>query len=309
MVFAFSKVSFADECYSFVGLVREHIPTDLLNDVAVWTELLQNMPMTAMIRNLGKMTSLGMFDGTPKNKDNVQAVVLKLTNEEALHAARVHPVSVLLASSTYKSGGGFRGKLHWEVNSRITDALEKAFLLSFKNVKPTGKRMCLALDVSGSMGCQIMNSDLSCRDAAAALSMIFLRTEPLVDVVAFSHKMVDVCITKNSSLSEIIEKMDAIEMGGTDCALPMLNAIKKRKKYDVFMVFTDNETWYGNVHPFTALKQYRHAMDIPDARLIVFGMTATEFTIADPADPGMLDVVGFDSAVPEVVREFLLGNI
>lgn len=50
-------------------------------------------------------------------------------------------------------------------------------------------------------------------------------------------------------------------------------------------------------------------MGIPDARLIVMGMTATNFTIADPTDPGMLDICGFDSAVPELVKEFVLGRI
>ena len=43
------------------GLVREHIPTPLLSNVEVWRALLQNMPMTAMIRNLGKMTAIELL--------------------------------------------------------------------------------------------------------------------------------------------------------------------------------------------------------------------------------------------------------
>lgn len=50
-------------------------------------------------------------------------------------------------------------------------------------------------------------------------------------------------------------------------------------------------------------------MNIPDAKLVVFGMSATQFTIADPTDPGMLDVVGLDSSVPELVRNFVLGEL
>ena len=38
-------------------LPREAIPTQWLNELEVWDALLQRMPMTAMIRNLGKMTS------------------------------------------------------------------------------------------------------------------------------------------------------------------------------------------------------------------------------------------------------------
>jgi 60 kDa SS-A/Ro ribonucleoprotein len=40
------------------------------------------------------------------------------------------------------------------------------------------------------------------------------------------------------------------------------------------------------------------------AKLVVVGMTATSFTIADPSDAGMLDVVGFDTAAPQVMADF-----
>ncbi|KAI6661890.1 60 kDa SS-A/Ro ribonucleoprotein-like [Oopsacas minuta] len=43
------------------GLVREHIPTPLLSNAEVWRALLQKMPMTAMIRNLGKMTAIELL--------------------------------------------------------------------------------------------------------------------------------------------------------------------------------------------------------------------------------------------------------
>lgn len=35
-------------------LVREHMPTNMLNSTTIWSALLENMPLTAMIRNLGK---------------------------------------------------------------------------------------------------------------------------------------------------------------------------------------------------------------------------------------------------------------
>ncbi len=50
-------------------------------------------------------------------------------------------------------------------------------------------------------------------------------------------------------------------------------------------------------------------MNIPEARLIVVGMTATEFTIADPEDRGMMDVVGFDTAAPQAMVQFINGLI
>jgi 60 kDa SS-A/Ro ribonucleoprotein len=52
------------------------------------------------------------------------------------------------------------------------------------------------------------------------------------------------------------------------------------------------------------LKQYRQKSGI-NAKLIVVGMTATEFTIADPNDAGSLDLVGFDSAAPAIMSDFV----
>ena len=60
------------------------------------------------------------------------------------------------------------------------------------------------------------------------------------------------------------------------------------------------------MHPYQALQRYRERSGI-DARLIVVGMTSTGFSIADPDDPGMLDVVGFDAAVPNLISEFARG--
>lgn len=81
------------------------------------------------------------------------------------------------------------------------------------------------------------------------------------------------------------------------------------EKIDVFVVYTDSETWFGKIHPTEALKQYREKMNIPNAKLIVVGMQSNGFTIADPNDKGMLDVVGFDSAAPQVMSLFAEGQI
>ena len=68
------------------------------------------------------------------------------------------------------------------------------------------------------------------------------------------------------------------------------------------MIYTDSETWAGQVHPVQALRQYRDRMGVP-AKLVVVGMASNGFSIADPNDAGMLDVVGFDTATPQVLAD------
>jgi len=71
---------------------------------------------------------------------------------------------------------------------------------------------------------------------------------------------------------------------------------------DVFCVYTDNETNCGP-HPSSALQHYRKQVKY-DAKLAVFGLAQTNFTVADPNDPRMMDFVGFDTAAPTLLADF-----
>jgi len=88
----------------------------------------------------------------------------------------------------------------------------------------------------------------------------------------------------------------------------MLYALEHKLKVDQFVVMTDSETWHGNTHPVQALQQYRRETGI-QAQLVVVAMIANRFTIADPNDRGMLDVVGMDTATPQLICDFARGAI
>ncbi len=284
-------------------LPREVVPTEFLNSVKVWEALLENMPMTAMIRNLATMTRIGLIKPMSETAKFIQG---KLTNQNLLTKARIHPIAVLSALKTYAQGYGERGNNNWEPVQSIIDALDKAFYMSFKNVKPTGKRWVLGIDVSGSMECWDISGikGLTPRVAAGAMAMITAKTEPEHVITAFSDHLVKVNISRKKRLDDVLNTLYEIPMGGTDCALPMIWALKQKIEADVFVVYTDNETWYGNIHPVQALQKYRDKMGI-NAKLIVVGMVSNKFSIADPKDAGMLDIVGFDSAAPALMSDFV----
>jgi 60 kDa SS-A/Ro ribonucleoprotein len=97
-----------------------------------------------------------------------------------------------------------------------------------------------------------------------------------------------------------------LPFGATDCSLPMRWALERGIEADAFVVYTDSETWAGPVHPVEALREYRRKTGIA-AKLVVVGLVSNGFSIADPADPGMLDVVGFDTAAPTLIADFIRG--
>lgn len=292
------------------GLVREELPTQFLSDPDVWRALLRagrGMPMTAMLRNLAKMTSIGVLS---HRSSDTRYVCGQLRSAAALRKARVHPLQILVALNTYRRGKGVKGKLSWTPVPTVVQALEAAFHLSFEAVPRTGKRHMLAVDVSGSMGWSEVAgmTGITPRVGAAAMAMVTHRVEPDCVVTAFSQGLVRVDLGTGASLHKVQQRFDRIPMGGTDCALPMLYALEQRIPIDTFVVYTDSETWFGKIHPAEALRRYRAHMGI-DARLIVCGMVSNGFTIADPDDKGMLDVVGFDTAAPQLMARFSMGEL
>ncbi len=121
--------------------------------------------------------------------------------------------------------------------------------------------------------------------------------------MAFQDRFVPLGISPRERLDAVVRKTNWLPFGRTDCALPMLYATERKLKVDVFVVYTDSETWYGQVHPVQALRQYREKTGIL-AKLIVQAFVSNRFSIADPNDAGMLDVIGFDTAVPSLIRDF-----
>lgn len=285
-------------------LSREMLPTEFLKHPEVWEAMLPNMGLTAMIRNLANMTRIGLITD---HSAATKTVMARLADDVQLHKARIHPMNVLIGTMTYQTGHGLRGQNTWNPVGKIIATLNDTFYASFGHIPTTGKDIFLGIDVSGSMGWPDLMGvpGLTPYLAAAAMAMTTVRTEPNHTIMGFSDHLVPLKLHNRMSLEEVEQVMRRCQMGITDCSLPMTHATKAKIPVDAFAVYTDNETWYGNIHPFQALKQYRSAMNRPHAKMIAVGFVGTNRTIADPSDPGMLDVVGFDSAVPSLIADFI----
>ncbi|ABK75237.1 TROVE domain-containing protein [Mycolicibacterium smegmatis] len=294
------------------GLSWEMLPDAALAQPAVWEALIdRGMPQTALMRQLPRLTRLGVLSGAVGD-----TVAEQLADRDRLVKARVHPVNVLVAQRTYTRGCGARGQAVWTPVAKISDALDAAFYAAYGAVRPAYKRTLLALDVSGSMGSQVSGLPISCREAAAALAMVTAATEPAHRIIGFTagrgghaqRAVSELDISPRRRLDDVCRYTADLPFGATDCALPMMWALRRGVKVDTFHIYTDNETWYGSIHPHQALAEYRHKMGI-DARLVVVAMTASGNSIADPADPRQLDISGFDSAVPTLLADFSRGDI
>lgn len=303
------------------ALIREHrlphecVPNEMKDKPEIWAAMLESMGLTAQIRNLGKMTSVGLI--APLS-EAAKAIRTNLGDRDSIKKARVHPMAILLALRTYQSGHGFKGKLSWNAERSIVDALDEAFYLAFDNVVPTGKNIMLALDVSGSMASPMANTNVTCREASAAMALITARTEKEWMACGFSDGggggfwnrggntlLTTLNISPKQRLDDVVKAISNIPFGGTDCALPMLHALKENIAIDCFQILTDSETWHGQVHPHQALDAYRRKKNRPHAKLAVVGMVSNGFTISHPDDPHSRDFVGFSTDTPSAIADFI----
>jgi len=290
---------------------REHLPTELLNTPQIWNTLLTGMGMTALVRNLGKLSQVGVASSRS------QDIIKMLTDAKNVKDSKIHPLQVLVGMKTYSQGKGDLGSMTWPVNSYITTALSTTFRQAFGNITPTGKRFMIGLDVSGSMSmCMCAGAkNITPREGSVAMAMMTLYAEGAqnVHIYGFSNIFYNFNgkIRPEMTIQDAIKATD-VPFGATDCALPMTEALKMYTHngvgIDVFCVYTDSETYAPTVHPQVALEQYRRVTGI-DAKLIVVGMVANQLTIADPKDKNTLNLAGFDTSTPELISMFVRGLI
>lgn len=311
-----------------VGLIREHrltreaVPTALLNETKVWDALLEEMPVNAMVRNLGKMSSLGM---TGPISDAEHLIVERLTDAERVQRSRMHPMNVLVALKTYESGQGLRGNLSWKANRNIVDALEETFELAFGNVEKTGKRILLAGDDSGSMGGGYFSSSrvmgvLSPAEAAAAMMYITYKVEPKTVMISYSGDITEIKASRRTTMSSLLKQFG--HGGATNTALPLHYALEQKIDFDAIVSYTDNETWAGNSgygyygsryktrsgHVTEVLRDYQRQVGHP-VRFLNVAMVANGVTDVDPTNANMFEIAGMDSQTPQIISEFVAGRI
>jgi hypothetical protein len=290
---------------------REHLPTELLNTPQIWNALLSGMGMTALVRNLGKLSQVGVT--STRSPD----IIRMLTDPKGVKDSKIHPLQVLIGMKTYSQGKGDLGSMTWTPSSYITTALSTTFKQAFGNITPTGKRYMLGLDVSGSMSMSMCAGakNITPREGSVAMAMMTLHAEGAQNVHIYGFSSVfynfNGKVRPDMTIQDAIKATD-VPFGATDCALPMTEALKMYRNngivFDVFCVYTDSETYAPNIHPQVALEQYRKATGV-DAKLIVVGMVANSLTIADPKDKNTLNLAGFDTATPELISMFVKGQI
>jgi 60 kDa SS-A/Ro ribonucleoprotein len=277
-------------------------------DVRAWQLLFNDMPIGAMLRNLGSLTELGVLRADePGNLDRVESV---LNNRDRVRAGRIHPIDVLKALKTYQSGGKLgKSKKTWVPVPRIIDILEKAVELAFDSIEPTGKVFMHAVDISGSMSWTALPSiGMTCCEIATAMALASAKAETNYMIRGFSTEFIDLDITKKDTFTSALAKAQNKNFGGTDASVAYDWMLKHNFKADVICFWTDSESWAGNRHPSQALAEYRRKIN-PNVQAVYITLQSARITLVDPKDPMSWDLGGFDPTMPRVIQSIAQGNV
>ena len=120
---------------ALAALIRAHdmtwemVPSEQLDKPEVWEALAEHMPLTALVRNLATLTRVGTI--APMKSAWVCERLNAIGNARTEDFARIHPINVLSALLTYRSGKGARGHHTWTPVPQVVDALDQAFDQSF----------------------------------------------------------------------------------------------------------------------------------------------------------------------------------
>ncbi len=297
---------------------EQAVPGPWLGDAEVWSALLPRMPLASVLPQLGHLTGVGLL--TP-GSETLRAILGRLEEEGGQPVGGLHPLAVLIAQRGYARGTDGRGRLCWTPVRAVLSGLDEAFYRAYGNVRPVGKRLLQALDVSGSMATsQVGDSGLTARDASVAMALVTAAVEPGCVTVAFAPAggvarfggrwaggdsgLTLLDLAPGTRLEEALGRLGTLSFGGTDLALPIHWARRNRLEVEGFVNYTDTETWALNMPFPEALRLYRSER-VPAARAVVVGLASGCFRASDPNDRGMLDISGFDGEVPGMIADFL----
>lgn len=305
LVTAFELAQKAEQESELVNLIKEFrlthemVPNELLNKPAVLTALLENMPLTALIRNLNRFSYNGL---TSSNNETVKKIISKLTSKENVQKSGIHPLNVVNSTLTYSSGQGTRGDKTWVPNQNIVDALSTTYDYALEALVPTLKNVLVAVDISGSMQHPVNGMQMTASQIANVLAITILKSEPNAELVWFDTGLKAPTIGRRTSIDEVLRRSP--NGGGTDCAQAFVHALTTKTKYDAILILTDSETWAGNRHGLDLLNQYRKSVN-QNVKVIEVAMVANPNTTLPVDDKNVLRVVGFDASVVQVINAYL----
>lgn len=268
----------------------------------VWEALMKVAPYFNMVRSLNTYARHGVFE----NPANVEYVVSRLTNPNAVAHSRVLPLRFHSAFKAYTANVGH--------NLRIAQALSDALDLMFVNMPefPLGTRIAIAPDVSGSMSSLISEKSetMIIEIASIYAAALLKKTGPDAVLLPFDTELHSVPLTGSESLLGIANRISLYGGGGTSVGLPVQYLLDRKIVVDACIGITDSEDWaygdrFGCSGSFLTLwRKYRQNVN-RNAQAFLITVVPYTHAVAPKDEPNVHYISGWSDAVVEYIPRML----
>ena len=285
------------------------VPFQLLTSTELstqqWKQIARQAPWQTLRMNLNTFLRHGVLEDAAL----VNGIVERLTDKAAIRESRVFPYQLMTAFLAADKS----------LPPLIRLALQDAMEIATDNVPALTGKVCVCLDVSGSMHSAITGhrkgstSAARCVDVASLFAACIARKNPTATIIPFKENIIqDFQINPRDSVMTNAQKMSSLPPGGTDCAAPLRHLNSTRANADTVIFVSDNESWISpaqNRGTATMAEWTKFKRRNPSARLVCIDLQPYTTTQAvDTGSGDVLNVGGFSDEVFNVVSRFARGE-
>lgn len=273
-----------------------------------WQQAALKSSWTNIRMNLNTFARHGVF----ANSDVVASLAKRLADPAEIQRSKVFPYQLMVAYETTKS----------TAPRAIQNALQDAMEVATKNIPQFAGRngevlsVAVFLDISSSMQTPVtgargsVTTAVDCNQVAALFAAAIARVNPLAEIIPFHSVVQPVVINSRDSVMTITEGLSRLPTGGTSCSAPMLHILKQRKRVDLVIYLSDNESWMDERFPGTAAtmaawEQVR-AFN-PGAKLVCIDM-APNLSRTAPTRKEIMNIGGFSDTMFSLIADFARGD-
>jgi 60 kDa SS-A/Ro ribonucleoprotein len=263
------------------GMLPYSVVTSILQPTrSVWEALMLQMPMFALLRHLNAMDRAGVFE----KKKNIDYVIRRLTDIEALRQSRILPFRFVKAYEMVQRAG-------------LREALQQAVEMSIHNLPPLPGRTAIFLDRSGSM-----QGDYLRIGSVLALAL-YKQTKGNSLFWLFDHQVEDAHPKLDEGILAQAYRIQA--KGGTDTGRPVRELREAEERVDRIIMITDEQQNEGS--PFYAeLERYRRLMN-PELQAFIVDISPYRQAMVPPRDGQTFYIYGWSETVLTYIAETVTG--
>lgn len=264
------------QCISKGRLPHEAVTGAFKMDPTLWSVLVPNLPLGALLRHLATLERAEILD------EHKGYIIERLMNVKAVRNARLHPTAFYKAFQHVDS--------NW-----LKVSLEDAMNVSAEAVPRIPGNTAILLDTSGSMGQVITLGGIFAltlqRAAQGSRLFTFGDHVELWDAQAWN----------------ILEQASFFSANGyTDMEAPVRRLYEMDWRADNVVVITDEQQNAGDTFQ-AMIQKYREDRN-PDLKVVVVDIMAASSAISPPNDPQTWWVYGWSDVVPAYVSQILTGG-